>query len=137
MKEGEVGEGIVIKNYDFVNKYGRIVWGKMVRAEFIKKNVRKSKVIKDKEGHNETEISIVNTYITEALIDKEKAKIELEKGGWESKYIGQLLGTVYHCLIEEEIWNIIKKYKNPTINFKQLQVLTTEKIKELKEDLFC
>lgn len=137
MKEGEVGEGIVIKNYDFVNKYGRIVWGKMVRAEFIKKNGGKPKAIKDKEGYGETEISIVNTYITETLIDKEKAKIELEKGGWESKYIGQLLGTVYHCLIEEEMWNIVKKYKNPTINFKQLQVLTTEKIKELKEDLFC
>ena len=137
MKEGEVREGIVIKNYDFVNKYGRIVWGKMVRAEFIKKNGGKPKAIKDKEGYGETETSIVNTYITEALIDKEKAKIELEKGGWKSKYIGQLLGTVYHCLIEEEMWNIIKKYKNPTINFKQLRVLTTEKIKELKEDLFC
>lgn len=137
MKEGEIGEGIVIKNYDFVNKYGRIVWGKMVRAEFIKKNGGNPKTIKDKEGYGETEISIVNTYITEALIDKEKAKIELEKGGWESKYIRQLLGTVYHCLIEEEMWNILKKYKNPTINFKQLQALTIAKIKELKEDLFC
>lgn len=109
----------------------------MVRAEFIKKNGGKPKAIKDKEGYGETETSIVNTYITEALIDKEKAKIELEKGRWESKYTRQLLGTVYHCLIEDEMWNIIKKYKNPTINFKQLQALTIAKIKELKEDLLC
>lgn len=109
----------------------------MVRTEFIKKNGGKPKAIKDKERYGETETSIVNTYITEALIDKEKAKIELEKGGWESKYTRQLLGTVYHCLIEDEMWNIIKKYKNPTINFKQLQALTIAKIKELKEDLLC
>lgn len=28
------GEGIVVKNYDYVNKYGRQTWGKMVTNEF-------------------------------------------------------------------------------------------------------
>lgn len=135
MKDGEIGEGIVIKNYNYVNCFNRVQWAKMVRAEFTKKNNRTK--ARNPVKYGETEIAIVNTFITEALVDKEKAKIELEKGGWESKYIGQLLGTIWHCLIEEEIWNILKKYKNPTINFKQLQNLTYAKVKELKEELFC
>lgn len=136
MKEGCFGEGIVIKNYNFVNKYGRINWGKMVRAEFHEKMGQKPHRIKEQVGYGEIETAIVNTYITEALIDKEKAKIENENNGWESKYIGQLLGMVWHCLIEEEMWNILKKYKNPRIDFKQLNTLTIMKIKELKKDLF-
>ena len=35
-----VGEGIVIKNYDFYNRYGRQTWAKIVRAEFKEKNRR-------------------------------------------------------------------------------------------------
>src|SRR5574344_2705502 len=35
-----VGEGIVIKNYNFYNRYGRQTWAKIVRAEFKEKNRR-------------------------------------------------------------------------------------------------
>lgn len=39
-------------------------------------------------------------------------------------------------LVNEEIWNIVKKMKNPTINFKTLNHLTVLKTKELKSELF-
>jgi hypothetical protein len=32
-----IGEGIVIKNYEYVNKYGRITWAKIVTSEFKEK----------------------------------------------------------------------------------------------------
>lgn len=44
MKDGYVGKGIVIKNYDFVNKYGRVVWAKMVRNEFKDKLKKENKL---------------------------------------------------------------------------------------------
>ena len=35
MKDGEgSGEGVVIKNYDYKNKYGRQTWAKIVTNEF-------------------------------------------------------------------------------------------------------
>ena len=37
----KAGEGIVIKNYDFVNRYGRIVWAKMLTEDF---SVSKGKI---------------------------------------------------------------------------------------------
>jgi len=56
--------------------------------------------------------------------------------GWSSKYIPRLLGIVFYDLVNEELWNIIKKKKNPTINFKTLNILTVLKIKEIKPELF-
>ena len=50
--------------------------------------------------------------------------------------IPQLLGRVYHELIAEESWNVVKKYRNPTINYKTLQGFVTRKVKEVKSDLF-
>ena len=50
--------------------------------------------------------------------------------------IPQLLGTVYHVLITEEIWNILKEFKSPKIDFKRLNKRSIERIKELKPEVF-
>ena len=124
------GEGVVVKRYDFVNKYGRVTWGKIVTNEF-KSNHGK----KDPQKITEktlVEQSIVDEYVTESLVEKEFAKIE----EWTSRMIPKLLGIVYYCLITEESWHFIKKYRNPTINFKTLSYLCNAKVKELKPELF-
>ena len=36
----------------------------------------------------------------------------------------------------EELWNIIKKHKNPKIDFAYLQRLTITKVKEMRKDIF-
>ena len=36
-EKGAVGEGIVIKNYDYHNKYGHQTWGKIITSEFKEK----------------------------------------------------------------------------------------------------
>jgi len=76
------------------------------------------------------------SYVTKHLVDKVYAKIVNEMDGWSSKYIPRLLGIVFYDLVNEELWNIIKKKKNPTINFKTLNILTVLKIKEIKPELF-
>lgn len=60
--------------------------------------------------------SIVEKSCTEAFIEKEYQKLVSQMGGWSSKYIGRLLGTVYHTFIKEECWNFIKAFRYPTIN---------------------
>lgn len=135
IKDGEGnGEGIVIKNYYFVNKYGRTTWAKIVTNEF-------------KEVHHKTmgapilinesvEDKIVEKYCTKSFIEKEHSKIVNAEGRWISQYIPRLLSTVYHELINEEMWNIIKEFKNPTIDFKRLNMLIIQSIKKNMPELF-
>lgn len=128
-----VGEGIVIKRYDFRNKFNRTVWAKIVTTEFKEKH---SKTLGPPElkGEKMVELEIAEEFITKTLVDKEYAKIAVE--GWQSKKIPQLLNTVYYTLIKEESWEFLKKHKNPTIDFKRLQQFSFNRIKSLKPELF-
>lgn len=131
-----IGEGIVIKNYDFYNKYKRQTWAKIVANEFKEKHhkemgcpeIKTEKMIEEK---------IVDDFCTESFIEKEYAKIVIEQNGWRSKYIPMLLGRVFSELIKEESWNIVKKYKNPKIDYKTLNALVIRKIKETKKEVFA
>lgn len=135
IKEGQgFGEGVVIKNYNYKNKYGRQTWAKIVRSEF-KEKVHKSKKSKIN-TEQDIEEQIVEDFVTEAFIKKEYAKIINEKEGWRSEYIPMLLSKIFYTLITEEMWHIIKKYKKPTINFHRLNALVVMKIKETLKELF-
>lgn len=135
VKDGNgIGEGIVIKNYDYKNKYGRVVWAKIVSNEF--KGKHKKAMPNEIKEKNLVEKDIVDKYITRSLLDKEQSKIENEMNGWSSKYIPRLINVVFYNLIREESWNFVKEFKNPTIDFKRLSFFTTSKIKELKPDVF-
>lgn len=136
VRDGEgAGEGIVVKNYDFKNKFGRTTWAKMCSTKFKDKHMRvfepslmKAKIM--------IEQIICDEYVTKHLVDKVYAKIANEMEGWNSKYIPRLIGTVFHDLVNEELWQAIKKFKYPTVNFKTLNGLTTRKIKALLPELF-
>lgn len=130
------GEGIVIKRYDYRNKYGRVVWAKIVTSEFKDKHTKVMCGGNVQEGTKTIEQKIVDKYITKALCEKTFAKIELSNGGWNSKMIPQLLNTVYHDLITEECWNFVKEFKSPIINFKELNRVCNIKVKELMCNLF-
>lgn len=136
IKDGAgIGEGIVIKNYSFVNKYGRQTWAKIVTTEFKEKHVRAMGATNLLAKQLPEEI-IAEQYCTEALIEKTFAKIKNDENGWNSKLIPRLLNTVYHDLINEEIWNILKDLKNPTIDFLRLQKIVNNKIKTVLKTVF-
>jgi hypothetical protein len=128
-----IGEGIVVKNYSFTNKYGRTRWAKLVTNDF-KANASKAMGVNERKDKESVERKIVEEFVTESLIEKEFAKIALD--GWESKKIPQFLHTVYYNLIKEESWEFIKKNKNPTIDFKRLMSMTYAKAKEFKPEVF-
>lgn len=129
------GEGIVIKNYSYKNKYGRTTWAKIVRSEFreIHSKTMGAPVV---HGEKMVEQEIVDRFCTTALIEKEYAKIVNDAGLWSSKMIPRLFGQVFYCLVAEESWNIVKEFKNPTINYKTLNALTIAKVKTEKAEIF-
>lgn len=136
IKDGEgSGEGVVVKNYYYVNQYGRQTWAKVVTSEFKDKH-RKNMGAPKVQGSSIIEQEMVEKYVTLAIVEKTIAKIENDHGGWSSKYIKQLLGTVFHELVSENIWDFVKKNKMPTIDFKALNRMCTMRVKQLKKDLF-
>jgi len=142
-------EGIVIKNYNFVNKFGRTQWAKMVNSIF---QEVKEKNVGIKEG---IEDKIVENYITMARVEKICSKLKNELCIYKSenkpcpkvdmcnncvnsgtevynlsgKDIPRIIEQVFYDVIQEDIWDIIKKYKLPIIDFKKLRKLSTEKTK--------
>ena len=128
------GEGIVIKNYDFRNKYNRNTFAKIVTSEFKEKHAKEmgASVVKRKDLIEET---IADEFVTKALCEKVFSKIE-NQGGWSSKKIPQLLNTVFYDLVKEDSWEFVKKHKNPNINFGTLQHFTFMKVKEHLPQVF-
>jgi len=131
-----IGEGIVIKNYNFYNKFKRQIWAKIVTNEFKEKH-HKEMGCPILQAEKMIEENIVKDFCTNDFIEKEFAKIKNEKEGWQSRYIPELLGRVFSELVKEEMWNIVKKYKYPKINFKTLNILVVQKIKEVKKEIFA
>lgn len=129
------GEGIVIKNYEYRNKYGRQIWAKVVRGEFKEKHIS-AMGCPQANGSKMIEEEIVNEFLTKPMVEKIKAKIETEMGGWSSKFIPRLLQTSFYDLVKEEMWGILKSKKYPTINFKTLNYFTINKVKEHVPELF-
>lgn len=131
------GEGLVLKRYDYTNRYGRTVWAKLVRQEFKEKH-NKTMGAPEISGGTLVELEIVKATVTEALVRKTMAKIQLERGveGWRSEFIAQLLGTVYHDVVTEELWDQLKKFKNPTIDFKRFRRSLIETIREVVPEVF-
>jgi hypothetical protein len=158
------GEGVVLKNYAWQNQWGHQPWGKIVRNEF-KEDNRRAFGTTEKQGKFQVEAAIAEQYVTQALVAKTRSKIVTElvnqddlagvidlegaseaeayfamRKGVEERHRGQviprLLGTVYHELIEEELWSAVKQHKDPTIDFKKLKAHCVLWTKKFAADLF-
>jgi len=130
-----VGEGVVVKNYDFINRHGETVWAKVVRQEFKEANAKTFGI--NTIGLPEpVEKQIVDKFVTEAMVEKVYAKIVNEMEGWESKYIPRLLNTVFYDLVREETWEFLKEFNLPTVGFQSLKAYTIQRVKTIKKELF-
>lgn len=125
-------EGIVIKNYDFVNKYGRQPYGKLLNETF--KEVKTTKKVVEP---SEIELAIQVRYVTKARVEKICQKIidqnypgELRWKQLEMKHIPQVMNMVWYDIITEDMNDILKRLKDPTINFKLLKRLVFDRTKE-------
>jgi hypothetical protein len=68
------------------------------------------------------EWQIATKYITFERVVKIARKIETDTGTEVTiKDTGRILGSVYHDLITEDLWTVLKKFRNPTIDFRALK----------------
>ena len=134
--EDKIGEGIVIKNYDYKNKYGRTTWAKIMAEEFFD---TKSKLRMKNHDLKETnrEKKIANIYITEPIVRKEFAKILNEyPEASRQEIIGRVLNAVYNNFIDEDLITAVKVNKNLVLNFSGLKAESNNIVKETIPELF-
>ena len=128
VKEGTLGEGMVIKNYRYRNKYGHYVQGKIVRQEFKELTRRAPKI----EGPRTDENDFVETYLTRGRIEKLLAKLQdLDK----KTRIPRFLETLWYELVTEEMYDFVKKGRK-TMDFSKLKSLVFAKAKVMTPELF-
>lgn len=129
-----VGEGIVIKQYGWKNRFGRTVFAKLITNAFKDKHIAEmgGSVVNVKM----VEEAIADEFMTEHMVEKIIAKIRNDEGAFTARSIPQLLGMAYHDLVTEELWQAIKKHKNPRIDFSILNRFVIARVKHLKPEVF-
>ena len=126
-----LGEGIVIRRFDFVNKYGRTTWAKMLTEDFKNKKNKVRSENKDNKEEFPTEHEIITKFLTPEHIQKEYNKLIEIKGDWSSKYIFELLNRVFTEFFKDNWEIILKKFHMPTINFRVLKSLCDNEVKRV------
>ena len=131
-----IGEGVVVKAYDYRNKYGRPTWGKLVAEEFFetKQKLRK----KNHEIKGIFEAKIAYDYITDAVIKKEYAKVlnDYPDAG-QKELIGRVFHAVYESFLTEDLATVVRKNKNCKIDFRVMRKQSDLRVKDvLNEELF-
>lgn len=132
LPENVVGEGIVLKNYDYISPWGNYEVAKLVRDEFLVSKGKKKTVNIDE---NAVEPTIVEDFVSASDIEKAKAKVEIALGREFSKNDGKMIGMtlemVYNDLLTEEIVSIAKKYGKYPIKFQAIKNLTYIKTRKV------
>ncbi len=130
---GENGEGVVVKNFDFVNKFGACEYAKIVTESFKEDN---AVVFGGNNKHSDSywEMYVCNKYMTLARVQKVMNKIQPTVDDTLGlKHTPRILGTCYHDLLTEEVWEIARKV--PTLNFKVLQRVCYKKARQIYVDI--
>jgi AraC-like DNA-binding protein len=129
---GDKGEGIVLKNEEFRDKFGNHNHAKIVTEAFKEDN---GVTFGGNNKHSDTywEMYIVNKYMTLARIEKIMHKLQPEiDEKLDLKHIPRITNTAYHDMLTEEIWEIAKKVG--TVNFKSLKRVALKKAVQIYKD---
>lgn len=129
---GDKGEGVVIKNLAFKNKFGDSQFGKFVTQEF-KEDNGITFGGNNKSSDSYEEMYYLNKMMTLARVQKICHKLESSKGRLSEKDIPQIMGVCFHDLISEEGFVIateMAKTGKP-FNFKSFKSLCDKKSKSI------
>lgn len=127
---GLKGEGVVVKNLGFINKFGDMQYGKYVTQEFKEDNAI---TFGGNNKHSDTywEMHFVNAYVTMPRLEKVLHKFEaVNTEHLDMKHIPQIMGRMYHDIITEEAWEISQKCTQP-FDFKAFKKLCDRKTKQM------
>lgn len=130
---GDRGEGVVIKNFNFVDKFGLRHFAKIVTQQFKEDN---AVTFGGNNKHSDTywEVYVMNKYITLERIQKILHKLQpIIEEKLDMKHIPRVMGTVYHDMVTEEAWEIVNNI--PALDFKKLKQLCNQKTKQIYVEL--
>lgn len=129
---GVNGEGVVVKNATYKNKWGNHVYAKMVHEKFKESNAI---VFGGNNKHSETywEMYVVNKYATLGRLNKIIQKLQPERNEkLDYKDIPEITSRAYYDLLTEEIWEIASKVVS--LDFKKLKHLVSRKFTQMFKD---
>lgn len=124
---GEQGEGVIIKSRTFKNKYYKMPYAKIVIPKYKEMSKCSRKWFEGDENPNEKYVA--EKYCTEARV----RKIMFDINATTREMTSRLTLTCYRDLIDEEIWEIIKK--PITINFDVLKRICLKKFAVIYHDI--
>jgi len=122
----ETIEGLVYKNYDFVNRYGRCVYMKAVTKDFREIH----HLVMGANKYDTPEVYIAAKYLTTVRMEKIFKKMIDEKNILTMKDIPEFIEKSYHDVITEDAWQIFgknKKFRNAKISIYDLRKAITDK----------
>lgn len=114
--EIETGEGVVVKNYDYKDRYGRQVFVKLVTDAF--REIQSQKAPKNPNRPQTVESEFVSTYLTEARVEKMIHKL-VDEGILDEAFGIEDIGTILKNLgnrikddlLKEELDSLPKDYE--------------------------
>lgn len=130
---GDRGEGIVIKNYKYINSFGDLTFAKLVEHSFLEDNaVAFGGNNKYSETYSET--YVINKYMTLPRVKKIMDKLQPEiNERLDLKHIPRICNTAYHDMLTEEIWAIQNDVKS--LDLKALKRIGFKKAKQIYVDM--
>ena len=133
---GEKGEGVVVKNLSFRNKFGDVNFGKYVTQEFKEDN---GVTFGGNNKFSETyeEMYFVNKFVTLPRVEKTTHKLESMEGKLSEKHIPRVMGMVFYDVMSEEgndMANHLAK-NGADFNFKKFRELCNKKSKSIFMEL--
>ena len=120
-------EGLVIKRYDFFNKWGRQQWGKLVNADFKEAN----KMAFGASKKDPAALRLAASAFIPDIIIKTIQKIRDEKGEASVRNMAEVLGRVWHDVFQEYLWDFVKKEKVGDFNFRDARRLVENRTREI------
>jgi len=130
---GEKGEGVVLKNHEFRDKFGSHNYAKIVTENFKEDN---GVTFGGNNKHSDSywEMYVVNKYMTLARIEKIMNKLQpLIDKRLDLEHIPRITNTAYHDMLTEEIWEIQDKVQS--LNFKTLKRIAMKKAVQIYKDV--
>jgi hypothetical protein len=130
MKKG-IGEGVIVKNYEFAGE----AWAEYDRPGYVKPAASAAAPVAaaaETGGDGVLEEALAAEAVTGELIDK--VAEELKKSGKANP--GTILEGVWKAVIDECLYEMLRKHKNPTIDFKWYRKAVEKQIKEVRPEIF-
>lgn len=130
---GDKGEGVVLKNPLFRDKFGNHNYAKIVTESFKEDN---GVTFGGNNKHSDSywEMYVVNKYMTLARIEKIMNKIQpLIDKRLDLEHIPRISNTAYHDMLTEEIWEIAGKVQ--TLDFNTLKRVAMKKAVQIYKDV--